>query len=257
MKIGTTEQILNEIIAHAGKHIVLLIPMGIGKPNRLVNALYRRVKGDASLSLKLVTALSLERPVAHSELEQRFLDPFVERVFGDYPDLDYLKDSRTGSLPSNISVYEFFYKTGDYLGNSPAQQHFIYSNYSHVARDAVTQGVNVMMQAIAIDETSSTPRYSWSSNPDVGLDLVALQKASNAPPIMTVGVVNHKLPFMLNLPLNSPMPLALSDGSQPAPTALTGPAVLPAAVPEPASVAVFAVALGGLGLWGRRRVTGR
>ena len=68
---------------------------------------------------------------------------------------------------------------------------------------------------------------------------------------------NNKLPFMLNLPLNSPMPLALSDGSMPAPTALTGPAVLPAPVPEPASVAVFAVALGGLGLWGRRRVAGR
>ncbi len=202
MKFGTTEQILDEIIARAGKQIVLAIPMGIGKPNRLVNALYRRVKNDKSLSLKIFTALSLERPVAHSELEQRFLAPIVERVFGDYPDLDYLKDSRAGTLPSNISVYEFFHKTGDYLGNSPAQQHFIYSNYSHAARDMLIQGVNVLMQTIAVDDSAGSlapaPRYSWSCNPDVSLDMLALQKTCNAAPILTIAAVNRKLPFMPN-----------------------------------------------------------
>ena len=198
MKCTNAEQVIDEVIARVGKHIVLAIPMGIGKPNPLVNALYRRVKSDASLSLKILTALSLERPVAHSDLEQRFLGPIVERVFGDYPDLDYLKDSRAGRLPGNISVYEFFYKTGDYLGNSPAQQHFIYSNYSHAARDMLIQGVNVLMQAIAIDESESVPRYSWSSNPDVSMDMLALQKTANAPPILTVGGVNRKLPFMPN-----------------------------------------------------------
>ena len=198
MKFSTTEQILDEIIARAGKHIVLAIPMGIGKPNRLVNALYRRVKSDSTLSLKIHTALSLERPVAHSPLEQSFLGPIVERVFGDYPDLDYLKDSRAGRLPPNITVYEFFYKTGDYLGNSPAQQHFIYSNYSHAARDMLIQGVNVLMQTIAVDATAPTPRYSLSCNPDVSLDILALLKSTNAAPVLTIGTVNRKLPFMPN-----------------------------------------------------------
>ncbi len=45
----------------------------------------------------------------------RWLAPLVERVFADYPDLEYVKDSRAGGLPPNIEVREFFMKTGDYL----------------------------------------------------------------------------------------------------------------------------------------------
>ncbi|MBK9520309.1 MAG: acetyl-CoA hydrolase [Rhodocyclaceae bacterium] len=187
-------EVVDAIIMRTGSAIVLAIPMGIGKPNHLVNALYRRVKGDPSLTLKILTALSLERPVGHSDLEQRFLEPFAARVFGDYPDLDYVKDSRAGSLPSNINVFEFFFKTGDYLGNSRAQQNFIYSNYSHAARDMILQGANVLMQAIAVDESGSSPRYSLSSNPDVSLDLLAMSTL----PTLKIGAVNRKMPFMPN-----------------------------------------------------------
>jgi len=60
------------------------------------------------------------------------------------------------------------------------------------------------------------------------------------------------LPFAFNLPLQTPLKLALPTGPSPAATGLTG-AVSPAPIPEPTSIAVFAVALGGLGLWHRRR----
>ena len=62
---------------------------------------------------------------------------------------------------------------------------------------------------------------------------------------------NDPLPFQMNLPLNTPMALALSNGAGPAPTGVSF-----AAVPEPTSIAVFTVALGGLGLWHRRRRSG-
>jgi hypothetical protein len=40
-------------------------------------------------------------------------------------------------------------KTGDYLGNEPAQQNYISTNYTFVARDMLLQGMNVIAQAVA------------------------------------------------------------------------------------------------------------
>ena len=69
----TIEATVDAILQRIGERIVLAIPLGIGKPNPLVNALYRRIKADPSLHLKILTALSLQRPVGHSDLERRFL----------------------------------------------------------------------------------------------------------------------------------------------------------------------------------------
>ena len=189
---------IDALIAHVGNRIVLAIPLGIGKPNPFVNALYRRVKDTPALHLKILTALSFEKPRGHSDLEQRFLGPFVERVFGDYPDLDYVRDSRHGRMPANIQIYEFFMKTGDYLDNPVAQQHYIYSNYSHVARDMFVHGVNVLAQAIGVDESAPETRYSLSSNPDVTVDLLTLYRSQPEQVAIAVGVINRKMPFMPN-----------------------------------------------------------
>ena len=204
--------------------IVLGIPLGIGKPNPFVNALYLRIKANSSRRLTIVTALSLELPVGKSELERHFLEPLVERVFADYPDLDYVKDLRGGGLPANIQVREFFMKTGDYLGNRVAQQGFVSTNYSFVARDMLLQGLNVVAQAVASNRTggpqadeiprpppegASQPgsgpslthvddwKLSLSSNPDVILEL-AQRCAAEGKSVLKVAVVNDKMPFMPN-----------------------------------------------------------
>ncbi|MBW8723413.1 MAG: hypothetical protein JF626_16660 [Polaromonas sp.] len=146
--IPTLAQAVEHVLAAIEGDIVLGLPLGIGKPNPFVNLLYRRIKAmgsDASpRRLKIITALSLEKPEGKSELEQNFLTPLVERVFKDYPDLDYVKDLRAGALPPHIEVSEFFLKTGDYLGNGRAQQAYIATNYTFVARDMGVLGVNVI-----------------------------------------------------------------------------------------------------------------
>jgi acyl-CoA hydrolase len=183
------------IIAKVGPRLVVGAPLGIGKPNYLVNALYRRVASDPKLSMRLVTALSLERPTGKSDLERRFLDPFAARVFGDYPELEYMRDLRAHRLAPNVELSEFYFKSGAMLGVASAQQHYISSNYTHVARDMLAAGANIVLQAVA---ALPGPRYSLSSNPDVTLDIYpGLREAEKlGRPVAVCGMVNRKLPFM-------------------------------------------------------------
>ena len=186
---------LDDVITRVGPRLTLGIPLGIGKPNPLVNALYARAKANPGLKLKILTALSLEKPKASSDMESRFLDPFVARVFGNYPDLDYVQDRHKGQLPSNIDVIEFFLKSGDYLRNDYAQQNYMNSNYTHAARDMLIQGVNVLAQAVAVRERGGRTEYSLSCNPDVTLDALDLLKAKGQKAYVILAV-NQELPFM-------------------------------------------------------------
>ena len=195
--IDSIEAAVDHLLDRIPGRVVLGIPLAVGKPNPFVNALYRRVKGNPARQLRIVTALSLERPVGKSDLERHFLAPLVERVFGDYPDLAYVKDLRAGSLPPNVEVCEFFMKTGDYLDNASAQQHYISTNYTFVARDMAVQGMNVIAQAVAARGEGDTLRLSLSSNPDVVLEIVEKLRAAGKP-LLTVGVINRQMPFMPN-----------------------------------------------------------
>lgn len=177
--------------------IVLGIPLGVGKPNPFVNALYHRMKANPARKLKIITALSLEKPVGKSDLERHFLAPLVERVFADYPDLEYVKDLRGPGLPPNIEVCEVFMKTGDYLGNTVAQQSYMSTNYTHIARDMALQGMNVIAQAVGARQDERGLRLSLSSNPDVVLEVMDKFRASHHK-ITAIGVINQHMPFMPN-----------------------------------------------------------
>jgi acyl-CoA hydrolase len=195
--IETIDACVDHLLETINGPIVLGIPLGVGKPNPLVNALYRRIKATPTRQLRIITALSLERPVGHSALEKSFLQPFVERVFGDYPDMDYVKDLRAGQLPPNIEVQEFFMKTGDYLGNIAAQMAHISTNYTFAARDMAVQGMNLIAQAVGSVGQGDTLRLSLSSNPDI-THAVADSVRGSGKSVLIVGVINHKMPFMPN-----------------------------------------------------------
>jgi len=78
------------------------------------------------------TALSLTRPVATSDLERRFLAPFLDRHFGaGYPDLEYAEARRAGRLPANVRISEFCFQSGAVLGNEDAQREYVSLNYTH------------------------------------------------------------------------------------------------------------------------------
>lgn len=193
--LDSVEAAVDALIAKLGKDLRIGLPLGLGKPTELVNALYARAKADPDLSLTILTALSLEKPVPTSELEGRFLKPFVERVYGDCPDLDYMLDLRADRLPPNVQIKEFFFKPGSNLGSEHAQRNYISTNYSFAARDVFNQGCNVAAQIVCKRDTAQGARYSLSCNPDTGPELIELARASGRP-FAVVGLVNQNLPFM-------------------------------------------------------------
>ncbi|MBZ8138782.1 acetyl-CoA hydrolase [Rubrivivax gelatinosus] len=195
--VASIEAAVDRVLDSVPGDIVLGIPLGVGKPNTFVNALYRRFRADPSRRLRIVTALSLQKPVGKTDIERHFLEPLVRRVFEDYPDLDYVIDLRAGRLPPNVEVHEFFMKTGDYLGNAAAQQNYISTNYTFVARDMAVQGMNVVAQAVAARGAGDALRLSLSSNPDVSAEIIERVHASGRR-VMAVAVVNERMPFMPN-----------------------------------------------------------
>src|ERR1044071_184303 len=99
-------EIVDEALRRVGNKVVLALPLGIGKPNLIANEFFRRARADANLDLTIFTALSLRKPSASGDLEKRFVEPLTERLFGNYPELDYLAAVRQDRMPANVRVIE-------------------------------------------------------------------------------------------------------------------------------------------------------
>jgi acyl-CoA hydrolase len=185
-------------LSRVGPDIVLALPLGIGKPNPLANEFYRRARRDPALSLKIFTALSLRAPQWQGELERRFLEPLVARLFGGCVPLDYVTDLHGAGVPDNVQIVEFFLDPGALLNVSHSQRHYVSTNYTHVARDVAAQGVNVIGQLVAKRSVEGRAEYSLGSNPDVTVDLLehlAPQRRLGRD-VVVIGEVNRQMPFM-------------------------------------------------------------
>lgn len=191
------DQAVDHVLAHLPAHIHMGLPLGLGKPNAFVNALYARIRELPERRLTIYTALSLGRPPLGDGLQKRFLEPFIERVFADYEELDYLADLRGDKLPANIRVEQFFMQPGSLLHSSMAQQDYVSSNYSHAARDINAKGLNLIAQLVA--ETPERPDHlSLACNPDITLDLLPMvaKRRAAGETILLLGQVHTELPYM-------------------------------------------------------------
>jgi acyl-CoA hydrolase len=192
-------EMVEEALRRVGRKVVLALPLAIGKPNLIANEFFRRARADRGLDLTIFTALSLRRPSAGSDLEQRFVAPLASRIFGNYPELEYLEAVRKGTMPSNARVIEFFLEPGAMLNSAHAQHHYLSTNYTHVCRELVHRGVNVIAHVVARRTVGGVAEISLGANPDVTVDLlpaVARMRAAGQP-IVLVGQVHREMPFML------------------------------------------------------------
>src|SRR6185503_5611671 len=200
MPITTNDvgECVDAVLRRIGSRVVLALPLGIGKPNHLANEFYRRAARDPSIDLTIITALSLRKPTARTDLEKRLLDPLVARVFGNYPELDYAHAMRRGDVPPNIRIIEFFLEPGAYLDSVHAQQNYLSANYTHVIRDVMAHGVNVIAHLVAKRGTNGSMELSFGSNADVTGDLLPLveEARTRGHDCVLIGHVHGQMPFM-------------------------------------------------------------
>jgi acyl-CoA hydrolase len=192
-------EIVEEALRRVGKRVVLALPLGIGKPNLIANEFFRRARGDRGMDLTIFTALSLRKPRGASDLERRFIEPLAARIFGNYPELEYLEAMHLDSMPANVRVIEFFFEPGSLLNNRHAQSHHLSANYTHVGRELLRRGVNVLAHVVARRTVAGVAEISLGSNPDVTVDLLPeisrLRAAGQA--MVLMGQVHREMPFML------------------------------------------------------------
>ncbi len=187
----TADAIAAEIIDRTGGDIRLALPLGLGKPVTLVNALTRAVAARPDTRLSILTALTLERPDMSDDMARRLLEPAADRLFGAYPPLDYATMLRKGELPPNIDVSEFFLLAGRWIGVPEMQRRYIPSNYTHACDVLRDWRPNLLMQLLAPLEDG----YSLSCNTDISADLLRDRRKGHQQFLM-VGEANANLPAM-------------------------------------------------------------
>ena len=137
-RFESADQLADAVVEKVGKNIVLALPLGLGKADHIANSLFARAAADPSLSLHIFTALTLEVPRARHEIERRFVAQLADRLFKGYAGLSYAAAIRSGRLPPNIKVNEFFFLAGQWLGvpRGAAELHFreLHACFAHRAR---------------------------------------------------------------------------------------------------------------------------
>ncbi|MEO8557655.1 MAG: acetyl-CoA hydrolase/transferase C-terminal domain-containing protein [Rhodospirillales bacterium] len=193
------EACVDAILARVGKKLVLGLPLGLGKANHIANAIYARAAADPSITLKIFAALTLEKRQSGPDLLQRFVNPIVDRLFGDYPELAYATAQRRDALPANITVNEFYVMPGRWLGNGPVQRNYISVNYASAPRLLLDLGVNVIAQLVARRGEGASDELSLSCNPDITRELLPEieRRRGSDRQIVLAGQVNRELPFMV------------------------------------------------------------
>lgn len=194
LKFTSTRAAADHILKNFPQRLSLASPLGLGKPIQLLNDIYDSIAQDPKRTLEIYTALSLVPPEAKSDVEKRFLNPFLDRHFGaSTPKLHYAQDMRKSKLPSNIKVHEFYFQAAQYLKQTESQSSYLSVNYTHAARAIADRGIDVVLQMVSRNPENPN-EFSLACNPDVTLDIADLHK-ERGQSLPIFAVVHPMLPF--------------------------------------------------------------
>jgi len=189
------EAALDHVLARLPPELHVAAPLGLGKPHRLLNALYARIERDPARPLRLYTALSLDPPAPGKGLQARFLRPFLQRHFGeDFPRLAYVRAMKRDALPAHVEVEEFYLQSGALLDSSQTQRRYASLNYTHVADALAQRGLDAIVQKVAREPGGT--RLSFSCNNDLTQDTVDAHLARGLPRPLLVAEIDPELPWL-------------------------------------------------------------
>ncbi|MES5815959.1 acetyl-CoA hydrolase/transferase C-terminal domain-containing protein [Pseudoxanthomonas sp. Soil82] len=189
------EAALDHLLPRLPAGLRVAAPLGLGKPHRLLNALYARVEADPSRPLHLYTALSLDPPSPGKGLQARFLSPFLARHFGeDFPRLAYVQAMKRDALPAHIEVEEFYLQSGALLDSAQTQRRYASLNYTHVAAALADRQLHLIVQKVAREPGGD--RLSFSCNTDLTADTVDAHLARGLPRPLLVAEIDPQLPWL-------------------------------------------------------------
>jgi acyl-CoA hydrolase len=195
MHFTDIEPALDEVLARLPAELRVAAPLGLGKPHRLLNALYARIEGDPSRPLRLYTALSLDPPAPGKGLQARFLRPFLARHFSeDFPRLAYVQAMKRDALPAHVEVEEFYLQSGALLDSSQTQRCYASLNYTHVADALAHRELDLIVQKVAREPGGE--RLSFSCNTDLTQDTVDAHLARGLPRPLLVAEIDPQLPWL-------------------------------------------------------------
>jgi acyl-CoA hydrolase len=189
---------VDEILERLGTEIVVGAPLGIGKPNHILNELVERAVENPGIDLEIWSALALSTPEGDSDLERRLVDPIADRLFGGYPTLEYERLLQAGELPDNIEVHKFYCQPGKHLHNPTAQQQYASVNYTHVLQAIEQAEANLFLTLVGTGEMNGERYYNFGSNVDLPQDFLrtVVDNPERERDIMVVGQVSRRVPFM-------------------------------------------------------------
>lgn len=85
VQLCSIEQAVDDVLARLPAHIHMGMPLGLGKPNLFVNALYRRIAKLPERALTIYTALSLGRPTMGMACRNAFSNPLSNGCLATTP----------------------------------------------------------------------------------------------------------------------------------------------------------------------------
>ncbi len=165
-------------------------PLGLGKPHRLLNALFTRIEAIPRVRCTSTPRCRWIRRArrtgwrgASCGRSSRATSATTSRAWPT------CRRCSRDALPAHVRVEEFYLQSGALLGSTQAQRRYASLNYTHVARALAERGINVV-RAEGGRVSPMARRLSLSCNTDLTFDLLdaILRRCGRPRPLMVAEV---------------------------------------------------------------------